>query len=174
MHWTSSDGVRFDNPSTYWLKYKRKKFDNGERIKIDTAYIYETTEYSVNDSSIHYEMAARFFADGQVLFFSESSPHLPFEDQVNDPLAGVPGYYAVEGDKLKFQKWTNIFGDQTPETYGIILNDSTLKIYNSEVSDCRGLRSVGMTTYECLDKKQSYSIWKKTDKYKLKSYKPNW
>lgn len=174
MNLTSSGGARFNNPSTYWLKYKRKKFDNGQRIKIDTNSIYETTKYSINDSSLHYKMIARFFADGQVLFFVEGQTDTPFENQINDSLAGIPGYYAVEGQELKFQRWTNIFGDQTPETYGIILNDSTLKIYNTYVPDCKGLFSIGMTTYECLEKKNDFSIWKKTDKYRVKEYKPSW
>jgi len=174
MYWTDSGGVRFEKPRTYWLKYKRQKFDNGQRIKICHEKIYETTKYSVNDSSLSYKMIARFFPEGQVLFFIEGQPETPFENQINDSLAGIPGYYAVKGDKLKFQRWTNIFGDQTPETYGVILNDSTLKIYNTYVPDCTGPFNAGITIYECLEAKQDFSIWKKTDKYQLKQYNPSW
>jgi len=168
---TESGGVRFDNPSTYWLKYKRQKFNNGQRIKIDTKNVYETTIYG--QDSCHSKMIARFFPNGQVLFFVDGHSTITLDKQVNDSLAGIPGYYAVVGDKLKFQRWTSIFGDRTPDTYGIILNDSTLKIYETYVPDCKCLFD-GMSKYECLEQKDDYSIWKKTNKYKLEPYTPTW
>ena len=172
MNWTDSSGVRFEKPSPYWLKYKHKKFDNGERIKIDTKSVYETTRYGHDGSS--YNLVARFFPNGQMLIFQEDYSKIPIENQINDSLAGKPGYYAVEGDKIKFQVWRNIFGDQTPDTYGLILNDSTLKIYNTHIPDCKGPFNTGMTVYECLESKQDFNILKKTDKYELKNYNPNW
>jgi|GEM_PF-4232298 len=170
---TKSEGVRFKNTSSYWLKYKRQKFDNGQRAKIDSEKVYETTIYSV-DNSDYYKMIARFFPDGQVLFFTEGQTKAPFENQINDSLAGIPGYYAVDGDRLKFQRWTNIFGDQTPDTYGIILNDSTLKIYNTYVPDCKFPSYFGLSAFDCLEKKHDFDIWKKTDEYKLLPYTPSW
>ncbi|MFT5254318.1 MAG: hypothetical protein ACI87N_003386 [Flavobacteriales bacterium] len=146
IYWTSSGGVRFVNPSTYWFKYKRNKFNNEQRLKIDTKSIYKTTIYGHDDSQ--YDMLARFFPNGQVLFFVEDQSTGLFKNQVNDSLAGIPGYYAIDGQKIKFQKWTNIFGDQTPKKEGIVVTDSMLVMFDS--------------------------AWKITNKYKLTPYEPGW
>lgn len=166
---TESGGIRLIHKRDY--RYSKPKYDNRERSKIDTAAVFERVLHLQQGDTIYPNLTpyaksfARFFGGGQVLFFDGQKASI--EKQVNDSEAGIAGYFAVFGNRVKLEHWVNIFGDQTPAYYGIIVNDSTLKFYETYVPDCYG-------SFDCLERKNRYSIWKKRTIEGMKLYRPSW
>jgi hypothetical protein len=169
---TKSGGIRLVHKKDF--EYSKIKYNNGQRIKVTTEALFEQIAKIRNGDTVrqdggpYWKFFYRFFPDGQMLLFRvEPLRDEVIETQMNDQDAGTSGYFAVSGNRLKFEVWVPIFGDRTPRTYGLILNDSTLKIYETYVPDCYG-------SFDCLEKKNNFSIWKRRKSEGLKSYIPNW
>ena len=165
---TGEGGIRLKKPKKF--KYNREQFANINRLKIDTTSIYRIVEWydgwrgGVLADSLRPQGTLRFFASGEVLFYEHNKP---LDSLVNNSLSGTPGYYMIEGNKIKIHRFKRTNRGQLEKYFGILKNDGTIKFYEQSVIHCNG-------SYKCLEKQNMYSTWKKTDTFKLKYFKLNW
>ena len=167
-NWTSVGGVRLENPKKF--EFSKKTYANSDRSKIDTNSIYQLISLhgwggvSVKEGDQVSCIIARFFSTGQVLFYR--CENKPIDSLFNNKDAGEPGYYYIDENRLKIDRWTQTNGGQLEYYFGIIQNDSSIKLYEQAVGY--------YSSYRDLEKKNVYTIWKKKKISNLKHYKPDW
>lgn len=167
---TSEGGIRVNNPKVF--KYNKERYRKLNKDLIDTSAIYYKDSSFSKSSSPNwqstYKVFARFFNSGQVLFVNcDSFPNLSL---INNPNVGTPGYFIIEGTKLKIDMFQNLNGGQIGRYYGRILPNGD--IYFIEQRPETYFNSFSLL--EKIDGKNWFTIWKKIKIDKIKNYKPSW
>ncbi|HEX4887225.1 MAG TPA: hypothetical protein VFV37_04180 [Luteibaculaceae bacterium] len=158
FHRTESDGVRVNDSRVF--KYNKNKYKKFRGRLLDTACIYlKVKEYHNNwtpDTGYNRKTQfVRFFAGGQVLFTACDS--IPNEELINNPNVGVPGYYIIEGTKIKVDRFELTNGGQTGKYFGRVLENGDLIFYEERPETY-------FNSFFLLEKavgKLKYSLWKK-------------
>ena len=173
---TDSGGIRTKSSKVY--KYNHPRYRSIDISKIDTNTIYLLdTLYNKYDSREPIKKisgsACRFFSGGQVLFFHYyDSLNI---DLINDKDAGTPGYYTVQGDKLKIDMFQNLNGGQTGKYFGYIRENGDIVFYEQRPETYQGPFSiVEGGVYSGLEKYGKKTVWIKSKMDGLINYRPDW
>jgi hypothetical protein len=127
-YYTKEGGERVHNIKAF--KYNRLKYTALSKLPIDTNAIYILDSvyapWPGNYGNFQHKFV-RFFSTGQLLFIRYDSLITP--ELVNNKNAGTPGYFIIDGDKIKADKFEEINGGQTSEYYGRIQNNGNIIFY---------------------------------------------
>jgi len=173
---TDCGGIRTKSSNVY--KYNHPRYRNIDFSKIDTNAVYLVdTLYNKYDSRQPIKKingsACRFFSGGQVLFFYHYDSLTI--DLINDSDAGIPGYYTVQGDKLKIDMFQNLNGGQTGKYFGYIRENGNIVFYEQRPETYQGIFSIiEGGVYSGLEKYEKKTVWIKSNLDGFINYKPDW
>ena len=173
---SDSGGIRTKSSKVY--KYYHPRYRNIDFSKIDTNSIYLLdTLYNKYDSREPIKKisgsACRFFSGGQVLFFHHYDTLNIY--LINDKDAGTPGYYTVQGDKLKIDMFQNLNGGQTGKYFGYIRENGDIVFYEQRPETYQGLFAiVEGGVYSGHEKFGKKTVWIKSKIDGFINYKPDW
>lgn len=161
-------GIRLDNSNKF--KYHSKKYLKENRVGVSTTSIYllDSTFNKWNDIKIikSQHQFIRFFPDGQVLFISTNG--MPDIETINNRNVGIPGYYIIDGDKIKIQMFQDLNGGQLGMNFGKIINNEQIIFYNQRPE------TYFFNKFKQLEKYGAKSFYSKRQIQGFEEYKPNW
>ena len=166
--YTSEGGVRLVDSKKF--KYNNQNHKNLNWEIIDTNAVYKLISdydwrHKPGEKPPVYCHVIRFFSGGQVLFYNCDKASI--ESMINNPNSGIPGYFIVNGNQIRIERWSGTNGGQLEKYFGILQNHLAIKFYEQAVRTCHG-------SYDCLEKQNMYSIWEKQSNLKLIHYQPDW
>ncbi|HMK19712.1 MAG TPA: hypothetical protein VK492_16030 [Chitinophagaceae bacterium] len=170
-HITSDGGYRVNNPKVF--EYNKPQFTSLSKGPIDTNAIYFTDSFYNKWTNpkwlTNIKRFVRFFNSGQVLFVfcGDSFPNI---DKINNPNIGTPGYFIVDGTKIKIDKFRDLNGGHTEKYYGRIQPNGDIIFYEQLPATYSG----SFSRLEKSEGSDRFSIWRKIKVDGLKHYKPNW
>ena len=168
FHRTKKGGFRIEDPTVF--EYNSKKhFKKIDFSKIDTNSIYILDSLINPYDSVKYKNISgrfcRFFPKGQVLFASYDS--IISDDLINDKEIGIPGYFTMEGNKVKIDMFQNLNGGQTGKYFGKLMDNGDIMFYQQRPETYN-------ESYKGLEKYGKKTFWKKTKIDSIKFYYPEW
>lgn len=167
---TTRGGVRVSDPKVF--KYNNPKYTAKNRVGIDTDAVYLKVSVSRSWNDPPEEEVCcnfmRFFPLGQVIRVLSGT--MPVAGDVNNKDAGTPGYFIVEGNKIKISIFEYTDGGSSIGYYfGRLQDNGDLIMY--EQSSATNFNSFFLT--EKFDGSY-FSRWKKVNIEGFEPYTPEW
>lgn len=162
---TTVGGYRLYDSTKF--KYNKLEYTKMSKSAIDTncIYIMDSTYNKWDDIKIKKEnyRFVRFFSKGQVLFiYNNGMPNL---EMINNKNIGIPGYYYIEGKKIKINMFKNINGGILIDYFGEINSDGNIIFYE---------QPTGRFSLEKTKDYNGKSFWSKVKVEKMERYKLDW
>ena len=169
-YYTEQGGIRVKNPKVF--KYNKKKYTELAKTLIDTNVIYLSDSIYNKKHEPKWQKSdiafIRFFNTGQILFVGCQS--VPSISEINNPNLGVPGYFILQGTRLKIDMFQDLNGGQTGKYFGRIQPNGDLVLYEGRPETFYSSFWIN----EKLCQKSKYSTWKKAKIDNIEHYRPNW
>ncbi|KAA3440028.1 hypothetical protein [Rufibacter hautae] len=164
-HVTDEGGYRVDNPKVF--KYNRPKYNGLDKGAIDTTAIYflDSTNRKHPEGWKKRDQFCRFFSGGQVVFIS--SEGMPDAKLINNAEKGTPGYYFIEGDRIRIDLFQDLNGGQTGKYFGKVQGNGDIMFYEQRPETYYG-------SFRGLERDGQKSFWKRIRVDHITPYKPNW
>lgn len=167
---TDEGGYRVRRPEVF--KYNKPKYKQCDKSLIDINCVYIMKSkfdiWKKPNWQTEEDILLRFFSGGQVLFIFIDS--FPSAETVNNPNIGNQGYFTIEGNKIKIDRFSDLNYGQTEKYYGRIQSNGDILFYENTPETY-------LSIYHLLEKKSEktrYSIWEKTKIDGFKHYSPRW
>jgi hypothetical protein len=162
---TEEDGYRVNNPKVF--EYNRPQYTRLDKGAIDTTAIYliDSTNSGYPSTWRKRNRFCRFFSGGQVVFISCDG--MPDTKLINNSKRGTPGYYFVDGDRIRIDMFQDLNGGQTGKYFGKIQANGDIMFYEQRPETYYG-------SFRGLERDGQKSYWEKIRVDSIKHYKPNW
>ena len=162
---TSEGGYRVVNSKKF--KYNDAKYISKSKAAIDTNCIYlmdsvydKWDDIKIKKQSYRF---LRFFSGGQVLFIDNNG--MPNLDMINNKNIGIPGYYYLEGNKLRVNIFKMVDGGVIVDYLGEVNSNGNLIFYE---------QSSGDLTFSKTKEYTRKTFWSKVEIKNIINYKPDW
>jgi len=168
-HLTKEGGYRVDDPHVF--TYNKKKYQKFRSGLIDTSAIYVRVEkkscFGIDSLQNSPMYTLRFFAHGQVLFSYFTKDKV---DLMNNPNIGIPGYFIIDGTKVKIDRFETINGGQTGKYFGRVMDNGDLLFFDQPPE----MYYNSFFLLEKFEPDSSKTIWRKIKPQELRHFVPDW
>lgn len=155
-YYTKDGGVRVYDTTIFDYRNVKDRFGKDSPIRTDLIYVCDSIYNKWNSPKWikAEERFVRFFNSGQVLFvYPDDTINLEI---VNNPEVGTPGYFKLDGDKLKIDMFQNLNGGQTGKYFGRVNEKGEIVFYEQRPETY-------YSSFKWLEKAEGskrFSIWK--------------
>ena len=168
--YTNEGGVRVYESSVFDYRNVKNRFGKDSLIRTDVIYVCDSIFNKWNTpkwikSEPHF---VRFFKNGQVLFIYPKDTIN--SEVVNNSELGTPGYFKLDGNKLKIDMFQNLNGGQTGKYFGRINEKGEIVFFEQRPETY-------YSSFRWLEKAEGskrFSIWKPIEVEGIKEYLPTW
>jgi hypothetical protein len=169
-YYTNEGGARVYESKVFEYRNVKNRFGKDSLIRTDIIYVRDSIFNKWNTPKwIKSEPGfVRFFKNGQVLFiYPKDTINL---EAVNNSELGTPGYFKLDGNKLKIDMFQNLNGGQTGKYFGRINEKGEIVFFEQRPETY-------YSSFRWLEKAEGskrFSIWKPKEIEGIKEYLPTW